>query len=45
LVRESSRWLRHQQTLEAGFFGPSTVATSSNRAAVAGSISMTTEPR
>ena len=45
LVLESSRWLRHQQTVEAGFLGPSTVATSSNRALVAASISMPTRTR
>src|SRR2546429_5186421 len=36
LVFESSRWLRHQHTEESGFLGPSMVATSSNRAFVAG---------
>jgi hypothetical protein len=45
LVVESIRWLRHQQTLDVGFFGPSIVATSSNRALVAGRISMPTRPR
>jgi hypothetical protein len=45
LVFESMRWLRHQQTDDAGFFGPSIVATSSNRAAVAGLISKLTSPR
>ncbi|GAA5117472.1 hypothetical protein GCM10023339_28360 [Alloalcanivorax gelatiniphagus] len=30
------RWLRHQHTLEAGFFGPTIVRTSSKRACVAG---------
>src|SRR5215211_2926044 len=45
LVFESSRWLRHQQTLEVGFLGPSIVATSSNRARVAGLIWIGTFPR
>ena len=45
LVLESSRWLRHQQTLEVGFLGPSITATSSNRVLVAGSISTPTSPR
>lgn len=39
----SMRWLRHQQTEEVGFFGPTIVATSSNRAAVAGSTSIVME--
>ena len=34
LVRESTRWLRHQHTLASGFlFGPSMVATSAKRVA------------
>src|SRR3954468_6719075 len=45
LVLESSRWLRHQQTLADGFLGPSIVATSSNRAVVAGWISIGSCPR
>jgi len=45
LVFASSRWLRHQHTDESGFFGPSIVATSSNRADVAGSIEMVTRSR
>src|SRR4051794_8702480 len=40
LIFESTRWLRHQHTEELGFFGPSMIATSSNRATVAGRISM-----
>jgi hypothetical protein len=40
LVRASTRWLRHQHTFEVWFLGPSMVATSSNRAAVAGAISI-----
>ena len=30
------RWLRHQQTLDEGFWGPTMVRTSSKRACVAG---------
>src|SRR5215207_8145079 len=45
LVFESSRWLGHQQTLEVGFLGPSIVAMSSNRALVAGLISIGIYPR
>jgi hypothetical protein len=45
LVFESIRWLRHQHTEESGFRGPSMVATSSKRAAVAGLISMRTQQR
>ena len=35
LVRLSIRWLRHQQTEDAGFFGPSMVSTSAKRSRVA----------
>src|SRR5688500_15707909 len=45
LVFASSRWLRHQQTLEVGCLGPSMVATTSNRARVAGLISIGIPPR
>jgi hypothetical protein len=45
LVFESSRWLRHQHTDEPGFFGPSIIATSSNRSIVAGLTSMVTGAR
>src|SRR5215471_12515254 len=44
LVFESSRWLRHQHTEEPGFLGPSMVATSPNRAFVAGRTTMLTVP-
>src|SRR4029077_5002127 len=44
LVFESSRWLRHQHTEESGFLGPSMVATSANRAFVAGRTTMLTRP-
>ena len=44
LVFQSSRWLRHQHTEESGFLGPSMVATSSNRAFVAGLTTMLTVP-
>jgi hypothetical protein len=40
LVFESSRLLRHQHTEESGFSGPSMVATSPNRASVAGRTTM-----
>src|SRR5688500_10007044 len=45
LVFESTRWLRHQHTDDSGFLGPSMLATSSNRARVAGLTTMLTEPR
>ncbi len=45
LVFQSSRWLRHQHTEDPGFLGPSMVATSPNRAVVAGWTSMLTGPR
>ena len=42
-VVASTRWLRHQQTLESGlFFGPSMVATSAKRVAGSTSIAMRT---
>ena len=44
LVFQSSRWLRHQHTEESGFLGPSIVATSPNRAVVAGRTTMLTGP-
>src|SRR5262245_56474315 len=44
LVFQSSRWLRHQHTEEPGFLGPSMVATSLNRAVVAGWTTMLTVP-
>src|SRR6185437_8436087 len=44
LVFQSSRWLRHQHTEDPGFLGPSIVATSPNRAVVAGWTSMLTGP-
>src|SRR5690349_7644362 len=44
LVFQSSRWLRHQHTEDSGFLGPSMVATSPNRAVVAGRTSILTGP-
>jgi hypothetical protein len=44
LVFASSRWLRHQRTEESGFLGPNMVATSPNRASVAGRTTMLIRP-